>query len=511
MEKSCSSLIHFDKGTPALEGSDVVNEVDAMKKAVMLLLSGEILPQLFITVVRYLLPSEDHAIQKLLLLCLEIKLIPKKKALASPNLHIGRKPMDIALELHETLMNTELEKNREYRQILVQAIHSCAIEFPEVAALNAALAVDMVVFVRETIETNPKLKVAIIARLLDTIYQIRGARGEVESGVATVQQCLGDLLFFRVNEKGDVADTLRSAILTCVFFLGAVVACTLAKLLLRLEEVQPSKIVLCIRLLHNTGDEIRRYGYSHAVTVFVKMLANKQSYETEEIKAKAQISHGMSQVELEDEVPDDLKLLNRILQLTGFSDPVYAESYVTVHQYDIVLDVTVINRTQEPFQNMWLELATVGDLKLVEYKQIRANIKVTSTQTGVIFGKSSNRTSNVTERTVVLLSDIYINIMEYISPATCADVVFSTMWAEFEWEIKEAVNMVIQDAKDFLNHIIKSTTNLKCLTAPSALYGDCGFLAANFYVNALVNVSIIEQQIDGKLSGYTRDCPQFRG
>ena len=52
--------------------------------------------------------------------------------------------------------------------------------------------------------------------------------------------------------------------------------------------------------------------------------------------------------------------------LAGFSDPVYAEAYVTVHQYDIVLDVTVINRTNETLQNLCLELATMGDLKLVE-------------------------------------------------------------------------------------------------------------------------------------------------
>ncbi len=53
----------------------------------------------------------------------------------------------------------------------------------------------------------------------------------------------------------------------------------------------------------------------------------------------------------------------------GFSDPVYAEAYVTVHQYDIVLDVTVINRTAETLQNLCLELATMGDLKLVERPQ----------------------------------------------------------------------------------------------------------------------------------------------
>ncbi len=47
----------------------------------------------------------------------------------------------------------------------------------------------------------------------------------------------------------------------------------------------------------------------------------------------------------------------------------YAEAYVTVHQYDIVLDVTVINRTGDTLQNLCLELATMGDLKLVERPQ----------------------------------------------------------------------------------------------------------------------------------------------
>lgn len=109
---------------------------------------------------------------------------------------------------------------------------------------------------------------------------------------------------------------------------------------------------------------------------------------------------GLSQIELEAQAENDLanatgvgaaaseeRSLNRIIQLTGFSDPVFAEAYVTVHQYDIVLDVTVANRTDETLQNLCLELATMGDLKLVERpqnyalapgatKSIRANIKV---------------------------------------------------------------------------------------------------------------------------------------
>ena len=57
-------------------------------------------------------------------------------------------------------------------------------------------------------------------------------------------------------------------------------------------------------------------------------------------------------------------------QLTGFSDPVYAEAYVNVNQYDIVLDVLIVNQTRDTLQACTLELATLGDLKLVEKPQV---------------------------------------------------------------------------------------------------------------------------------------------
>ena len=38
----------------------------------------------------------------------------------------------------------------------------------------------------------------------------------------------------------------------------------------------------------------------------------------------------------------------------------YAEAYVHVNQYDIVLDVLVVNQTSDTLQNCTLELATLG-------------------------------------------------------------------------------------------------------------------------------------------------------
>eukprot|EP00850_Spirogloea_muscicola_P011156 SM000068S20588 [mRNA] locus=s68:311782:317687:- [translate_table: standard] len=616
------------------------------------------------------------------------------RALSSPNMDIRRKTLDIALDLitprniDEVVLtlkkevvktqNKELEKNGEYRQMLVQAIHSCAIKFPDVASsvvhllmdflgdTNTASALDVVFFVREIIETNPKLRESIMTRLLDTFYQIRSSRvcscalwiigeycqsrTEVEQGIGTVKQSLGDLPFFVAAEEVQedtavkpagaapgvtavpapvvtskrpaiLADgtyatqsaaveiaiaaptvvasagssaNLRALLLTGDFFLGSVTATTLTKLVLRLAEVQPEdkvntnqvtaevmlylvsilrlgqssalphpidddsveRISLCIRILASPADVMRKVWLSYCRQAFAEMIADKQHREVEENKAKSQVSNaqpddlidfyhlksrkGMSQLELEDEVQNDLKRatgeftkdsdntrkLNRVLQLTGFSDPVYAEAYVTVHQYDIVLDVTVVNRTTETLQNLCLELATMGDLKLVERpqnytlgpeasKQIRANIKVSSTETGVIFGNIVYETTSVLDRNVVVLNDIHIDIMDYISPATCADVAFRNMWAEFEWENKVAVNTQITEVAQLLEHIVTST-NMKCLTPPSQLAGDCGYLAANLYAksvfgeDALVNISV-EKQPDGKLGGYIRIRSKTQG
>ena len=250
---------------------------------------------------------------------------------------------------------------------------------------------------------------------------------------------------------------------------------------------------------------------------------------------------GLSQVEIEDAVATDLaratgfadaaasdkdRKLERVLQLTGFSDPVYAEAYVTVHQYDIVMDVTVVNRSKEVQQNLCLELATMGDLKLVERpqnytldvgetKHVRANIKVSSTETGVIFGNIVYESSG-SDRNVVVLNDIHIDIMDYIAPATCHDTQFRAMWAEFEWENKVAVNTQITDVRQFLNHVVKST-NMRCLTSQSALDGECSYLAANLYAksvfgeDALVNVSVEKQPSDGKLGGYIRIRSKTQG
>jgi coatomer subunit beta len=111
---------------------------------------------------------------------------------------------------------------------------------------------------------------------------------------------------------------------------------------------------------------------------------------------------------------------------------------------------------------------------------VKVTIKVSSTETSHIFGNIVFDTSSNTDTTVLNLNDINIDIMDYIRPASASDVMFRSMWAEFEWENKVACNTDISNVQDFVNHIVK-ITNMKCLTPTSALGGECNFLAANLY------------------------------
>lgn len=366
---------------------------------------------------------------------------------------------------------------------------------------------------------------------------------------------------------GDDSETAKAAVMD-----GMLRLCALAELANTTEKnMNPNvvqsdcveRIVLCLRMLGSpkASELLKETWATGGRASFADMLKGEEEPEEEEetvISAQADdlISIrqlrgtkvlGSTEIDIDDgdiqraqgaDKSDFSERLNHVHQLSGFADPVYAEAYVTVHDYDIVLEILVINRTQSVLNNLQIELATMGDLKIVERPQtytigpgeqrtIKANIKVSSTETGHIFGTivydsvvSEDADADAKDDTtggkvVVNLNDIHLDIMDYICPASCSDAAFRSMWAEFEWENKVAVNTNIADVNSFLHHVVENT-NMKCMTPTSALGGDCNFLAANLYAksifgeDALVNVSI-EKQDDGKIVGYIRIRSKTQG
>lgn len=264
-----------------------------------------------------------------------------------------------------------------------------------------------------------------------------------------------------------------------------------------------------------------------------------EDIEVEDLEKELGVATGVA-----DGAKDDfISKLQRVVQLTGFSDAVYAEAYVQVHQFDILLDVLVVNQTQDTLQNLTIEFATLGDLSLVDrpgsytlgpynYQSIKAAIKVASTETGVIFGNITYESSTPAgarasagrgkagaaappEGGLVVMNDIHIDILDYIKPSYCDETAFRAMWTEFEWENKVNVNTVIPSLRAYLAHVMRST-NMACLTPEASLAGDCGFLSANLYArslfgeDALANVSM-EQLDDGHIQGHVRIRSKTQG
>lgn len=238
--------------------------------------------------------------------------------------------------------------------------------------------------------------------------------------------------------------------------------------------------------------------------------------------------------------------LSRVVQLTGFSDPVYAEAYVKVHQFDIVLDVLLVNQTMTTLQNLSIEFATLGDLKVVErpttqnlgahdFQNVQATIKVSSTDTGVIFGNVVYDGNTAGEHNVVILNDVHVDIMDYIQPAQCTETQFRTMWTEFEWENKVNISSKAKSLRDFLKQLM-AATNMSCLTPEASMKGDCQFLSANLYArsvfgpslsppplseaganmmstgeDALANLSVEQETEGGPITGFVRIRSRSQG
>ncbi|KAL7992159.1 hypothetical protein Chor_016415 [Crotalus horridus] len=449
---------------------------------------------------------------------------------------------------------------------------------------NEAAAADVLEFVREAIQRFDNLRLLIVEKMLEVFHAIKSVntKEDIQSVMTEVRRSLGEIPIVEseikkeagelkpeeeitvgpvqklVTEMGTYATQsalsssrpakkeeerppLRGFLLDGDFFVAASLATTLTKIALRyVTLVQEKKkqnsfvaeaMLLMASILHLgksslpkkpiTDDDVDRISLCLKVLSECSPLMNDIFNK----ECRQSLSHMLS-AKLEEE-----KLSQKVTQLTGFSDPVYAEAYVHVNQYDIVLDVLVVNQTSDTLQNCTLELATLGDLKLVEkpspltlaphdFANIKANVKVASTENGIIFGNIVYDVSGAaSDRNCVVLSDIHIDIMDYIQPATCTDAEFRQMWAEFEWENKVTVNTNIVDLNEYLQHILKST-NMKCLTPEKALSGYCGFMAANLYArsifgeDALANVSIekpIHLGPDAPVTGHIRIRAKSQG
>lgn len=600
------------------------------------------------------------------------------RVLSSQDLDVKKKALDVTLQfittrnvedvvklLKKELQSTALsndDKNADYRQLLINAIHQLAIKFVEVAAnvidllldsiadLNTTAAYEVITFVKEVVEKFPDLRDAILRRLIlalphvksgkvfrgalwvigdyaleESLIQeswkyIRGSIGEVPIIASELKLKKRDDTEESQEEEteydgkprrkgpvvlpdgtyatesaltsettdsleSDSKTPIRKQILAGDFYLGAVLASTLVKLILRLQSLKQTqekilnglkaeallimvsilrvgesslvskkidedsadRILSYIKILNDEEDlqEIKTSFLEDTKDAFKAQINNAELKKAEALakdlhdnaeqiddaivfrqldkdnkKSKASVDDVAAASGSNELKKENLSSrLNKIIQLTGFSDPIYAEAFVKVHQYDVVLDVLLVNQTTTTLRNLSVEFATLGDLKVVDkpttanigphgFYKVQTTIKVTSADTGVIFGNIVYDGQHSDDSRIVILNDVHVDIMDYIKPATCSESQFRKMWNEFEWENKITIKSPIETLKEYLDELMKGT-NMQCLTPGAVIGEECQFLSANLYSrssfgeDALANLCI-EKQSDGPIIGHVR-------
>ncbi|KAF8890105.1 coatomer protein [Infundibulicybe gibba] len=353
--------------------------------------------------------------------------------------------------------------------------------------------------------------------------------------------------------KAAAKPPLRTLLLGGDFFTGAVLAAALTKLVLRfndksadpagvntlraeamlimtsiirvgqskfvtvqIDEDSNERIMNCIQTLselqHNRGYG-RMLGAQEKRTLEKKEAEKARQFSKKTADEGIDYDEDVGRATGSGEIQEDfMSNLSRITQLTGFSDPIYAEAFVKMHGFDIMLDVLLVNQTATTLQNLCLDFSTLGDLKLVERPAVYTLGLMDSR---VSKPRSKCRQGQDMGEKCVVLSDVHVDIMDYIRPGWCNEAQFRSMWTEFEWENRVNVNNSMSDPREYLKHVMK-VTNMACLTPEGATSGECDFLSANMYArslfgeDALANLSI-ERTEAGTITGHVRIRSKTQG
>ncbi|EEA05784.1 coatomer beta subunit protein, putative [Cryptosporidium muris RN66] len=226
----------------------------------------------------------------------------------------------------------------------------------------------------------------------------------------------------------------------------------------------------------------------------------------------------------------DCNSLKRIYPITGLDDPVYIEVIVQVQQHDVLLELIIMNRANTALQNIQIEIYPYGNLQIVEKPQninhldpsevvhLYSTVQVQSIETGILFGfvtfqlkpsGNSQLNTNIYSNDTVVLNEINIDLIDFISCKTIPPSLFRQLWAEFEWENKIPIHTFCTSFVHFLKFIMSQTKLSLIGVNPNDINDtdsyinkmseNSSFFAANLYSksifgeDALVNISLEKQ------------------
>lgn len=213
-----------------------------------------------------------------------------------------------------------------------------------------------------------------------------------------------------------------------------------------------------------------------------------------------------------------------VYQLTGYSDQIYAEAFLEVLHFDILMKIVLTNRTNRTLPNVQVELLTQGNLKIVDKPQpqtlrafasieLKSAFKVTQTDKGAIYGCMTYDSASGNIPNIININEVQIDFLNELEQTDCSEIDFKQKWMEFPWENKVMVTTSYTVLKDYIKEFAKSI-NAKILTKLEEdqhlqNLPESNFMVANlctksrFNEMCLINMSIEKNQ-EGKITGHIK-------
>jgi len=216
--------------------------------------------------------------------------------------------------------------------------------------------------------------------------------------------------------------------------------------------------------------------------------------------------------------------LSRVVQLTGLSDPIYAETYVALAGSEVLLDILLVNQTDDTLQNVQFDLSTTGDLQVTDkplsltlsprgYALTKASVKVNSTNNGAIFGCITHGLAHDT----IFLANIHLDVVDYICSSTVLknEDEFRRLWVKLEWENKVVISSKTTTLQALIELLMREV-HFACLTEGYGVSESGDYLAANlgatsaFGEDILANLCLVRDK-ENMVTGHLRLRSKTKG
>ena len=220
----------------------------------------------------------------------------------------------------------------------------------------------------------------------------------------------------------------------------------------------------------------------------------------------------------------DCDKFKNIMQLSGSSDPIYVEAFISIIKIDVSIDCLLVNQTEETFYNLNLEFMPTGSMRMIEspksitllphgFSFLKAVVRIPSgdslSNINGIISYSLNTHNKNTEcvEDIITLSPISPSIKNFMELQSNRSVNFPQLWTLLEWENK--IDVPVNSRFGNLNQVLEYLSqNANIKNTNSGRFEDQDYIACNFVGSSVfgddILVNVCLEKVTAGITGQIR-------